>query len=105
MAKRLFIEREGPVALEWQERAACKGMDQNIFYGPDAPESTQERVAREEKAKAVCYSCPVRRQCLDYALRHNEVYGIWGGMTERERRNLKSAQEKTQTKTGERRVS
>lgn len=103
MAKRISPVKPSNLSLVWQERAACKGMDQDVFYGPDAPESSAERIAREEKAKSVCASCPVREQCLNYALTQNEVYGIWGGMTERERRAIKSG--KRVPGSGSRKVS
>lgn len=65
----------------WQERANCLGVDPELFFPPpDA--STKE-------AKGTCRSCGVRPECLEYALRHGEKFGIWGGMTERERRRMR----------------
>jgi len=55
-----------------------------LFFGPD-DETAPEREIRERKAKAVCASCPVRAECLDYVLRNSVRYGIWGGLNERER--------------------
>ncbi len=63
----------------WQDRAACMGMDRPLFFGPD-DEPRPEREIREAKAKAVCKRCPVRVQCLDYALRHSIRHGMWGGL-------------------------
>ncbi len=68
----------------WQDRAACTGMDRRLFFGPD-DEPRPDREIREAKAKAVCKRCPVRVQCLDYALRHSIRHGIWGGLNEEER--------------------
>lgn len=51
-------------------------------------ESRQEKRARERRAKAICAICPVRLECLQYALRINEQHGVWGGLNEQERRAL-----------------
>ena len=70
--------------MSWQDRAACRGMDAPLFFGPD-DETRPEREIREAKAKAVCQRCPVRGQCLDFALRNSIRYGIWGGLNVEER--------------------
>jgi WhiB family transcriptional regulator, redox-sensing transcriptional regulator len=70
--------------VSWQDRAACRGMDALLFFGPD-DEAGPEREIREAKAKAICKPCPVRVQCLDYALRNSIRHGIWGGLNEEER--------------------
>jgi WhiB family redox-sensing transcriptional regulator len=67
--------------LQWQERALCAQTDPEAFF-PEKGGSTRE-------AKRVCLSCEVRVQCLDYALAHDERFGIWGGLSERERRRVK----------------
>ena len=71
--------------MHWQSKAACRGACARLFFGPDG-ETEPERQVREGKARAVCASCPVRAECLDYALEHNVRYGIWGGLNEHERR-------------------
>jgi WhiB family transcriptional regulator, redox-sensing transcriptional regulator len=70
--------------MSWQARAACAGMDAQLFFAPDG-ERPQQREIREAKAKAVCALCPVRAQCLDYALRNSIRGGIWGGLNQEER--------------------
>jgi WhiB family redox-sensing transcriptional regulator len=70
---------DGPLA--WQERALCAQTDPEAFF-PEKGGSTRE-------AKAVCASCEVRAECLEYALENDERFGIWGGMSERERRRYK----------------
>jgi len=70
--------------VSWQDRAACRGIDALLFFGPDH-EARPEREIREAKAKAVCTLCPVRVQCLDYAVRNPIRHGIWGGLNEEER--------------------
>ena len=68
----------------WQDAAACRNEDLILFFGPDG-ERQPEREIREQKAKAVCVSCPVRADCLIYALSRPEKYGAWGGLNEEER--------------------
>lgn len=67
--------------LGWQERALCSQTDPEAFF-PEKGGSTRE-------AKKVCAGCEVRSECLDYALENDERFGIWGGLSERERRRLK----------------
>lgn len=68
----------------WQDDAACRGEDLVLFFGPGAERPT-ERDIRERKAKAICSGCPVRSECLGYALARPEKYGAWGGLNEDER--------------------
>jgi WhiB family redox-sensing transcriptional regulator len=72
---------------EWRERAACLEHPAVLFFGLDDSESPAERRLREEEAKRICLTCEVKRECLEYALRSREPYGIWGGLTEIERRS------------------
>ncbi|MEU6642520.1 WhiB family transcriptional regulator [Saccharomonospora sp. NPDC046836] len=71
--------------FDWRHRAACRDEDPELFFpvtdlGPGAQQTA--------RAKAVCARCPVREQCLRYALDNGLDHGIFGGMTERERREL-----------------
>jgi WhiB family transcriptional regulator, redox-sensing transcriptional regulator len=72
----------------WQWRAACRGEDASLFFAPNHLEPRDERIARERRAKAICATCPVRLECLEYAVRIREPHGIWGGLNELERRAL-----------------
>jgi len=72
----------------WQWRAACRGEDTGLFFAPSSFESKPERLARERQAKAICGICPVRVECLEYAIRIREPHGVWGGLNEGERRAL-----------------
>ena len=72
---------------EWRESAACLSHASILFFGLDDNETPVERRAREERAKEICAACPVRRECLEYALATKEPYGIWGGLTEVERKS------------------
>ena len=71
----------------WREWAACRGMDSEVFFSPDGERGIAKR-ARERAAKAICATCPVREPCLAHALATREPYGVWGGMSERERAAL-----------------
>lgn len=75
--------------LEWQEEAACRNHDNVLFFGPDQGESELEKQARESRAKSVCQRCPVTQPCLEFAMETNQKYGIWGGLTDKERASLK----------------
>jgi WhiB family redox-sensing transcriptional regulator len=75
--------------LEWQEQAACRDYDNVLFFGPDQGESELEKQSREASAKAVCQRCPVSEPCLEFAMETNQKYGIWGGLTDKERASLK----------------
>jgi WhiB family redox-sensing transcriptional regulator len=68
-------------ALSWQANALCAQTDPEAFF-PEKGGSTRE-------AKRVCKNCEVRRQCLEYALKNDERYGIWGGYSERDRRKMR----------------
>jgi len=65
----------------WIEKAKCRGTDPDLFF-PERGESTKE-------AKSVCRDCPIKRECLEYAVQGVEKFGIWGEMSERERRTVR----------------
>jgi WhiB family transcriptional regulator, redox-sensing transcriptional regulator len=69
-------------AARWRELAACRGTDLEVFF-PERGESAGP-------ARQICARCPVRQPCLDYAITNRITHGIWGGLTERERRALRS---------------
>lgn len=68
----------------WQDFANCLGVDPDLFF-PD-------RGASNREAKEICRGCVVRNDCLEYALSQGEKFGIWGGMSERERRKYRRLQ-------------
>ena len=72
---------------EWQLRAACRHLDSALFFHPER-ERGAVRAEREEKAKEICRSCPVVAACRAHALRVDEPYGVWGGLSVDERRTL-----------------
>jgi WhiB family redox-sensing transcriptional regulator len=66
--------------MDW-ELALCRQVDPELFF-PEKGGSTRD-------AKATCRGCPIRAECLEYALDNDERFGVWGGLSERERRRLK----------------
>ena len=71
--------------MGWQYQGACRDLDTELFFHPEGERGSTRR-RRAANAKAICATCPVIEQCREYALRAQEPYGIWGGMTEEERR-------------------
>ena len=67
----------------WHSRANCMGVDPDLFF-PERGSSTRE-------AKEVCRGCVVRDDCLEFAIANGEKFGIWGGISERERRRVRRA--------------
>ncbi len=78
----------------WQWRAACRGEDTVLFFPPSRPEMKDERLTRERRAKAICAVCPVQVECLEYAIRTREPHGVWGGLSEMERRAMLRAMDR-----------
>lgn len=76
------------VAAGWEFEAKCRGADSALFFGPNRFEPKRERLAREAAAKEICRGCTALERCREYALAHGEVYGVWGGLGEVERRSL-----------------
>lgn len=77
---------------DWREAAACKGLDSDLFYpAKNFADNTKE-------AREICESCPVNKQCLEVSVRNSEPFGIWAGLTNRQRRTLK--QQRKQPKAG-----
>ena len=69
---------------DWRDRAVCAQTDPEAFF-PEKGGSTRE-------AKRICSGCEVRAECLEYALAADERFGVWGGLSERERRRLRRAE-------------
>jgi WhiB family redox-sensing transcriptional regulator len=67
--------------LSWQDGANCTGANADLFF--------PERGASTRAAKAICRECQVRAECLEFAIVTGEKFGIWGGMSERERRRVR----------------
>lgn len=74
------METKDTKSMAWRQRAACRGVDPDIFY-PVTDEDAED-------AKAICAACTVQHACLEWALSSREKDGVWGGATERERRRI-----------------
>lgn len=68
------------IPTDWMEHAVCRGLDTNIFY-PSRGEAASPAIA-------ICATCPVTQQCADYAVAIRQKHGIWGGLTEANRRRI-----------------
>lgn len=73
--------------VSWRQRGACWGLDPDIFFPPTDEEA--------DAAKAVCSTCAVRDECLEFALSTREYEGVWGGTTGRERKRILRQRRKT----------
>ncbi|MFY9585943.1 MAG: WhiB family transcriptional regulator [Actinomycetota bacterium] len=77
------LERPLGADYSWQAEGACRGADPELFFPP-----TEEEAA---VAKSFCATCPVRVACLAFSIERNERFGVWGGLTEKERARLTPA--------------
>ena len=75
-------EVNGPMGQNWRSIGLCRGSDTLVFYPPSDDDSLAE------EAKMICGMCAVRQPCLEFALTTREKHGVWGGLTERERRRV-----------------
>lgn len=76
---------------DWRNRALCDGVPIEVFFPSNSRGQTEQPT---DTAKQLCGECPVRDDCLDYALTNNEQYGVWGGLDEYERAKLRRQQQK-----------
>jgi WhiB family transcriptional regulator, redox-sensing transcriptional regulator len=67
---------------DWRGHAACRFADPELFFPVSASGPSLDQA---ERARAICVTCPVRRECLQFALATRQAYGVWGGMSEQER--------------------
>ncbi|HXF35895.1 MAG TPA: WhiB family transcriptional regulator [Actinomycetota bacterium] len=74
--------------MDWVERARCRDEDPDLFFPIG---STGPALSQLARAKAVCLACPVRVECLEWALETGQDAGVWGGLSEDERRALRRA--------------
>src|ERR1700691_5669255 len=69
-------------AMNWRAAGACLNADPDLFFPISSARPAQQQI---ERAKVICAGCEVRPQCLEFALTHDQVYGIWGGTTTEDR--------------------
>lgn len=75
-------------ANTWRDRSACRDSDPDVFFPIGSTGMALEQI---ETARRICTACPVRDECLEFALATNQEAGVWGGTTEEERRKLRKA--------------
>ena len=83
----LEVLQTGGLDMAWQDRANCRGADPDLFF--------PERGASTRTAKGICRECQVRAECLEFAIVSSEKFGIWGMMSERERRKIRKERQIT----------
>lgn len=71
---------------DWRAKAACAGVDTGLFF---PGRTTGDALLRTEQAKAICRSCPCCDACLDFAIRTNQEFGVWGAASEEDRRRMR----------------
>lgn len=88
---RRVIEAFWKTGLDWQSRAACQGMSTALFFCDHTEDRDCDSTHVEHKLAgiAVCMGCPVRTECLDFAMRNTIRFGIWGGTTAQDRKRLR----------------
>jgi len=84
--QRLVADQQ--LAPSWRADAACRAGNAVHFFAPAHFERKPEKDAREGAARALCRTCPVQKDCLEFALMVQEPHGIWGGLNELERKRL-----------------
>lgn len=84
---------------DWQRHAACRGMDQDVFFHPEG-ERDPSRSERIDRARQVCRHCPVAQLCREWAHRVEEPFGVWGGESEDERRAVLAARRRERRRAG-----
>lgn len=72
----------------WMNEASCRNDDLADLFFHAENERGLAKESRDRQAKTVCRTCPVMSSCLDYALKHQEPYGVWGGLSEDDRRAM-----------------
>ena len=78
--------------MQWQDDAACLNAQDPETFFPSG--TTGDAVYQIRAAKAVCATCPVRSLCLEFALSSRQDFGVWGGLTEDERRSLRRSRQR-----------
>lgn len=96
MAKILLADGLPFVEEDWRHKAACRWEDPELFFpvGMGGP-----AILQVAQAKSVCHGCPVASDCLDWALKTGQDAGVWGGMSEDERRALKRRNARSRTRS------
>jgi WhiB family transcriptional regulator, redox-sensing transcriptional regulator len=89
-------EERDPPPMDWRDRSACLDEDPELFFPIG---NTGPAILQIEEAKQVCRRCEVREQCLEWALEAGQDHGVWGGLSEDERRALKRRTARARVRT------
>lgn len=88
--------------LDWRLRSSCIDVDTNLFFPVGL---TGDAIEQTNLAKAICRECPVQSQCLEFALRTSQDYGVWGGRAEDERRAIRRSRRAAARRAAQARAS
>lgn len=83
---------------EWRSRAACSGVETEKFFIESAEGSREDHIPTRRLVQEICDACPVSSECLEFAMRNNILYGVWGGMSRRQRVTLQEERDKAKRK-------
>jgi len=89
-------------ATNWRSAAACLLADPDLFFPISSAGPAERQIAR---AKKICAGCPVRQECLEFALSHDQAYGIWGGTTPEDRQRDRRRKRRAATAAAKRTVA
>ena len=89
-------------AMNWRSAGACLSADPDLFFPISSAGPAERQIAR---AKLICAGCGVRSECLDFALSHDQVYGIWGGTTPEDRQRYRRRKRRAAAAAAKRRVA
>jgi WhiB family redox-sensing transcriptional regulator len=89
-------------AMNWRAAGACLSADPDLFFPISSAGPAEQQIAR---AKKICAGCGVRRECLEFALSHEQVYGIWGGTTPEDRQRERRRKRRAAAAAARRRVA
>jgi len=89
-------------AMNWRSAGACLSADPDLFFPISSTGPAERQIAR---AKLICAGCGVRSECLDFALSHDQVYGIWGGTTPEDRQRYRRRKRRAAAAAAKRRVA
>ena len=82
----VIVYAEGRI---WADQALCKSIGPDVFFDSSQGQFDATAMESAATAKRICAACPVRSECLDHAIKNDERFGIWGGMTQKERATYK----------------
>lgn len=89
-------------AANWRSAGACLSADPDLFFPISTTGPAEKQIAR---AKMICSGCTVRLECLEFAMTHDQVYGIWGGTTAEDRQRQRRRKRRAAAAAAKRRIA